>query len=122
MYHYRQYSQTPYLVLHPCSMLNPLPQLPLPRHLPRNIDRMLHRLPRHPPQLLPHLLRLFTPLLKIRIEPFEIECQVQVLLIFSLRDRVVDEGPRVYVVEIHLRIGISIAVCYLHLSSLGMEL
>lgn len=91
MHHYHHHPLPHY----PCSVLNSLPQPPLPRHLPRNINRMLHRLPCHPPQLPPYRLRLFTPLLKIRIQPLEIKRQVQIRLIFSLRDRVVDEGPRV---------------------------
>lgn len=63
---------------------------------------MLDRLERHTPQLIAQLFCLFTALFCLRIGPFKVESQVEVSLIFALRDCVVYEGASVEVVEIDL--------------------
>ena len=77
-------------------------QLPLLHHIPCKSNRMQHRLLRHPPQMLIHIFSFPAAFLQVRIRPLKIERQIQIRLVLTLRDRIVDESPAVLVVEVHL--------------------
>ena len=64
---------------------------------------MLHRLGCLLPQLIRQLLCFFASLLDFWIRPFEIECKIEVCLIFALRNGIVDEAACVEITKVDLR-------------------
>lgn len=66
------------------SMLQSLPQFSLFRHVSRVVNCVLHSRLRHTPQLIGHLFCFFASFFNIGVWPFEVECQVEILLVFAL--------------------------------------
>lgn len=56
------------------------------------MNRMRHRLFCHLPKLVRRLLGLVRTLLDLRIRPLEVKCQVKIVGITALGDKVADEG------------------------------
>ena len=93
------------------SKLQALSQPPLPCQISRIVNRMLHRLLGHPPQPLPHLLRLRTPLLQLRVRPLKVERQIKIRVILALRNSIIDKRAAVEVVEVDLSMHTNQSAC-----------